>query len=231
MDRTPTALPSAEDAYLVEDLRHRLMMIVSHATGGCSQDIDRSVNDICCDITRHRNAIYLTGKESALQSPCASDEVLGEVGDVEPFGYWVEQKHAEPILLRKPAYIPEPSPLRTVTPLYAAPQATSATATATALRNILVQANRGDLTGDTPEAVATLDVGERALSATAVPVDASGAWRQCTICKAMVSAYPEGMCCHCHEMPWPLSTPEGTAAPVAANPETVRDAAGKGAGQ
>lgn len=38
----------------------------------------------------------------------------------EPFGYWVEQRYAEPVLLRKPAYIPEPSELRTVTPLYAA---------------------------------------------------------------------------------------------------------------
>lgn len=38
----------------------------------------------------------------------------------EPFGYWVEQKHADPVLLRKPAYIPEPSELRTVTPLFAA---------------------------------------------------------------------------------------------------------------
>lgn len=38
----------------------------------------------------------------------------------EPFGYWVEQKHADPVLLRKPAYIPEPSDLRTVTPLYSA---------------------------------------------------------------------------------------------------------------
>lgn len=37
----------------------------------------------------------------------------------EPFGYWVEQRLAEPVLLRKPAYIPEPSELRTVTPLYA----------------------------------------------------------------------------------------------------------------
>lgn len=46
--------------------------------------------------------------------PDAGDE------DVEPFGYWVTQKHADPILLRKPAYIPEPSDLRTVTPLYTA---------------------------------------------------------------------------------------------------------------
>lgn len=38
----------------------------------------------------------------------------------EPFGYWIEQKYAEPALLRKPAYIPEPSDLRTVTPLYTA---------------------------------------------------------------------------------------------------------------
>jgi hypothetical protein len=41
--------------------------------------------------------------------------------EVEPFGYWVEQRLAEPILLRKPSYIPEPSELRTVTPLYASP--------------------------------------------------------------------------------------------------------------
>ncbi len=40
--------------------------------------------------------------------------------DAEPFGYWVEQKLADPVLLRKPAYIPEPSELRKVTPLYAA---------------------------------------------------------------------------------------------------------------
>jgi len=42
----------------------------------------------------------------------------------EPFGYWIEQKGAEPALLRKPAYIPEPSNLRTVTPLYATPTPT-----------------------------------------------------------------------------------------------------------
>jgi len=40
---------------------------------------------------------------------------------VEPFGYWVEQKGAEPSLLRRPAYIPEASDLRTVTPVYASP--------------------------------------------------------------------------------------------------------------
>lgn len=40
----------------------------------------------------------------------------------EPFGYWIEQRHADPAFLRKPAYIPEPSDLRTVTPLYTSGQ-------------------------------------------------------------------------------------------------------------
>lgn len=29
--------------------------------------------------------------------------------------------------------------------------------------------------------------------------------RQCSICTATVASYPEGMCCHCYEMPWPLA--------------------------
>lgn len=43
----------------------------------------------------------------------------------EPFGYWVEQRYAEPVLLRKPAYIPDPNENRTVTPLYTAPASPS----------------------------------------------------------------------------------------------------------
>jgi hypothetical protein len=30
--------------------------------------------------------------------------------------------------------------------------------------------------------------------------------RVCTVCKAVVSVYPEGMCCHCEEMPWPIES-------------------------
>ena len=36
----------------------------------------------------------------------------------EPFGYWIEHTLAEPTLLRKPAYIPQPTRYQTVTPLY-----------------------------------------------------------------------------------------------------------------
>lgn len=68
--------------------------------GSCSERFGRA-------IVLRRNALAC--------APAAGVE--GE----EPFGYWVEQKHADPVLLRKPAYIPEPSDLRTVTPLYAAP--------------------------------------------------------------------------------------------------------------
>lgn len=30
--------------------------------------------------------------------------------------------------------------------------------------------------------------------------------RQCTVCHAVVASYPEGMCCHCRELPWPIAT-------------------------
>jgi hypothetical protein len=52
----------------------------------------------------------------------AAPDKLPEGMAGEPFGYWIEQKHADPVLLRKPAYIPEPSELRKVTPLYTHPQ-------------------------------------------------------------------------------------------------------------
>jgi hypothetical protein len=58
------------------------------------------------------------GEEQCEVPGCIAEEAANL--DVEPFGYWVEQKHADPILLRKPAYIPEPSELCTVTPLYLA---------------------------------------------------------------------------------------------------------------
>jgi len=50
----------------------------------------------------------------------------GSDGVTEPFGYWVEQRYAEPVLLRKPAYIPEPSENRKVTPLYLSASTTEA---------------------------------------------------------------------------------------------------------
>jgi hypothetical protein len=37
--------------------------------------------------------------------------------------------------------------------------------------------------------------------------------RQCSVCQAIVTSYPEGMCCHCHELPWPLV--EGAITPDA----------------
>lgn len=49
-----------------DDLRHKLWMIVSHATGGnCPtiEGIERSTNDICCDISRFRNILYQDGKD------------------------------------------------------------------------------------------------------------------------------------------------------------------------
>ena len=47
-------------------LRHKLWMIASRATGGGIpkiEGIDRSISDICGQITASRNAIYAAGKE------------------------------------------------------------------------------------------------------------------------------------------------------------------------
>ena len=50
----------------VDELRAKMRMIVSHATGGSFSDIDASVNDICVRITANRNHIYQAGKDAAL---------------------------------------------------------------------------------------------------------------------------------------------------------------------
>lgn len=55
-----------EAADRIEALQNNMRMIVSHATGGSFDDIDRSVNDICCEISRNRNHVYQAGKDAAL---------------------------------------------------------------------------------------------------------------------------------------------------------------------
>ena len=44
-----------------QELRQKLRMIVSHATGGHlhrAEDIDRSTNDICVEISKTRTAVW-----------------------------------------------------------------------------------------------------------------------------------------------------------------------------
>lgn len=84
----------------VADVEHKLRMIVSHATGGSSQDIDASVNDICVAITRMRNKVWEGGRESAFREaalPPHSDieglEALTRIDQFvtkyrEPWGAW-----------------------------------------------------------------------------------------------------------------------------------------------
>ena len=55
-----------KEAPAERDLRQKLRMIVAHATGGHLHDIDLSVNAICCEISRNRNAVYQAGKDAAL---------------------------------------------------------------------------------------------------------------------------------------------------------------------
>jgi len=53
-----------------EELRGKLRMIVSHATGGASQDIDASINDICVEITRRVNRVWEHAQEAEREA-CA----------------------------------------------------------------------------------------------------------------------------------------------------------------
>lgn len=58
-----------------DDLRHKLWMIISHATGGQLSnlgDVDRSTNDICVRISAFRSKLYQAGKDAA--APC--DDVM-----------------------------------------------------------------------------------------------------------------------------------------------------------
>lgn len=59
--------PAPVEPGAVDDLRHRLKMIVSHATGGASQDIDASVNEICVRISQARNLVWEGGVEHGLK--------------------------------------------------------------------------------------------------------------------------------------------------------------------
>lgn len=66
----------------------------------------------CCG-----NRYNCTGPED----PPLPEAALSSQQVAEPFGYWCECKGADPVLLRKPSYIPEPNHIHTVTPLYAIP--------------------------------------------------------------------------------------------------------------
>jgi hypothetical protein len=64
-------MTNSKQSLSVEEIRHKLRMIISHASGGALSkpgDIDRSVNDICVEISRHKNDIWKQAQESALRS-------------------------------------------------------------------------------------------------------------------------------------------------------------------
>jgi hypothetical protein len=77
-----TATTNAPVADQREALQHKLRMVVSHATGGSSQDIDASVNDICVEITRMRNMVWEGGRQSALRDAAKAQTTLPIHGEM-----------------------------------------------------------------------------------------------------------------------------------------------------
>jgi hypothetical protein len=64
------------------ELRQKLRMIISHASGGNLSepgDIDRSINDICVEISRHKNDIWKHAQEAALRDHAKAHPNTGRV--------------------------------------------------------------------------------------------------------------------------------------------------------
>ena len=59
--------------------------------------------------------------QDAIDAALSAASAVRSEGVVEPFGYWCECKGAEPVLLRKPSYIPPTDERHTTTPLYTSP--------------------------------------------------------------------------------------------------------------
>lgn len=73
---------TACEAELAE-ARRKMRMIVSHATGGHSSDIERSTNDICVAISANRSLIYEDGKQrGALKAEADRDRLISLVNSV-----------------------------------------------------------------------------------------------------------------------------------------------------
>lgn len=55
-----------------QELRQKLRMIISHASGGRLskvEDLDRSTNDICVEISKHHNRIWEHAREGYMPIP------------------------------------------------------------------------------------------------------------------------------------------------------------------
>jgi hypothetical protein len=51
----------------------------------------------------------------------------------------------------------------------------------------------------------------------------AGAVRRCTVCTAIVASYPEGMCCHCRELPWPVENGDPATPDASSGREALVD--------
>lgn len=66
------AIPKTTTYNEIENLKHKLRMIISHASGGHLSkptDLNRSVNDICVEISRHHNRIWQHAREGWMPIP------------------------------------------------------------------------------------------------------------------------------------------------------------------
>lgn len=74
-----------------QELRQKLKMIICHASGGYlhkASDIDRSINDICVQISAHRNEVYAQGKEIGFKAGFNKSRTFKENDADKAFEEW-----------------------------------------------------------------------------------------------------------------------------------------------
>lgn len=94
-----TELPEAMvlQAAEVDDLKARLRMIVSHATGGHwheQESLERSINDICVEISAHNNRIWKHAQESALTAAGVTEMRSGVIEECARIAEGFSPDHA-----------------------------------------------------------------------------------------------------------------------------------------
>jgi hypothetical protein len=74
--------PTAQQATGEPDkLRHKLWMVMSHASGGHlsnEADVDRSINDICVTISQHHNRVWQAALEKGREEALSAQQAAGE---------------------------------------------------------------------------------------------------------------------------------------------------------
>jgi len=95
-DKAAAEAQLAEVTKELEEARAKMRMIVSHASGGWTQDIEQSTNDICVQISANRNTVYEAGIEKGRkEAESRLSEAVKALEDIASGRAFRQQRFAE----------------------------------------------------------------------------------------------------------------------------------------